>query len=150
MKADDLFDCTRCGDCCKGYGGTYVDETDMAAIARYVGLTAEEVRKRYCLKSGSRYLLTQADDGYCVFWDGLCRIHPVKPRMCRAWPFIESVLADVGNWHFMATMCPGMRTDVSDRKIIACVARQVAKRKTPLEVGSSPHGSRHRRASLSR
>ncbi|MCJ7773643.1 MAG: YkgJ family cysteine cluster protein, partial [Desulfobacterales bacterium] len=63
----------------------------------------------------------QNNNGYCVFWDGLCVIHPVKPRMCRAWPFIEGVLADVANWHIMEQFCPGIRTDMPDDMIVQYV-----------------------------
>jgi hypothetical protein len=41
--------------------------------------------------------------------------------MCRQWPFIPGVLADVANWQAMAASCPGMNTDVPDRTIIECV-----------------------------
>ncbi|MEZ4524987.1 MAG: YkgJ family cysteine cluster protein [Desulfobacterales bacterium] len=69
--------------------------------------------------SGSRPVLAQS--GYCVFWkEKICTIHPVKPRMCKAWPFIQSVLTDVNNWRMMAGSCPGMRTDVPDDMILAC------------------------------
>lgn len=117
----DIFECRRCGDCCRGYGGTVVDEDDIRAIAAYKDLSPEQFRSRYCVLSGSRLVLVQQPNGYCAFWDRLCTIHPVKPRMCRAWPFIESVLVDVQNWHIMASMCPGIRTDVSDEHIIACL-----------------------------
>jgi len=32
--------------------------------------------------------------------------------MCRCWPFIDSVLVDVENWHIMVASCPGIRTDI--------------------------------------
>jgi Fe-S-cluster containining protein len=106
-----------CGDCCRGYGGTYVTEADIAAIAAYLGQDPASFVEKCCRLSGSRQLLAQGPTGHCLFWDRLCTIHPVKPAMCRAWPFIKSVLVDVGNWHSMATCCPGMRTDVSDDAI---------------------------------
>jgi Fe-S-cluster containining protein len=57
-------------------------------------------------------VLAQRADGYCIFWDKICTIHPVKPRMCRQWPFIESILVDAENWLIMADSCPGIRADV--------------------------------------
>jgi len=122
-SADDLeiFTCRMCGDCCRGYGGTYVTEEDIAAIAGYVGQDPERFLKTCCRMSGNRPVLAQGDSGHCLFWDRLCTIHPVKPAMCRAWPYIPSVLIDVGNWRSMATCCPGMRSDVSDELILAQV-----------------------------
>jgi len=122
MNPSDIFKCTRCGDCCRGYGGTFVSEADIQSIAAYVGFDPAYFAEAYCAKSGSRLVLGQGPDGYCIFWDGICSIHPVKPRFCRQWPFVESVLVDAGNWHIMAGFCPGMRTNVSDDEIRACVA----------------------------
>ena len=121
-REEDVFRCRQCGDCCRGYGGTYVSAADIAAIARYLKLPEKTLISRYCAASGERLLLAQGENGYCAFWaDGLCSIHPVKPAMCRKWPFLESVLLDVGNWWAMASCCPGMRTDVSPERVRACV-----------------------------
>lgn len=121
----EIFTCRMCGDCCRGYGGTFVGPEDIQAIAAYLGVDAGGFVETYCQLSGNRPVLAQADNGYCIFWDRKCTIHPVKPRMCRQWPYLRSILADVGNWHAMAASCPGMRTDVSDDTIAACVARRL-------------------------
>jgi Fe-S-cluster containining protein len=115
------FECRRCGECCRGFGGTYVSEEDMARIAAYIGVDAATFKQRCVQPSGSRWVLAQAASGFCVFWDQLCTIHPVKPRMCRQWPYIRPVLRDLQNWHSMAASCPGMRTDLPDETIIEAV-----------------------------
>lgn len=112
MKVSDIFNCTQCGDCCKGYGGTYVTPDDIKAIAAYRNIDADNFVAKYCRMSGGKPLLAQGENGYCVFWDKVCTIHPVKPRMCREWPFIRSVLVDIQNWRSMASACPGIHTDV--------------------------------------
>lgn len=124
--ADDLFHCTLCGECCRGFGGTYVSRQDIAAIAAFLATDPSDLIARCCQTSGGRYLLAQRADGYCLFWDRVCRIHPVKPRMCRRWPFIESVVADASNWKIMAAVCPGMRTDVALERVRDCVKRVLA------------------------
>jgi Fe-S-cluster containining protein len=103
-----LFECTQCGTCCQGYGGTAVSEEDMRDIAWYLGIEVDEFRERYCVLSGNKFMLAQKDDGYCIFYDRNCSIHPVKPKMCRRWPFIDSLLVDISNWYIMADCCPGM------------------------------------------
>jgi Fe-S-cluster containining protein len=118
-----------CGDCCRGYGGTYVTESDIQAIADYLHEDPKRFKSKYCQLSGSRYVLAQADNGYCIFWDKLCRIHPVKPRMCRNWPYLSAVLADIANWRVMGNSCPGIRTDFPDDVIRRAVARQIEKRR---------------------
>jgi Fe-S-cluster containining protein len=120
---DEIFRCTRCGECCRGFGGTYVSAADMGAIAELVGCPPEDFARRYCRMSGGRPLLAQRDDGYCVFYDGGCTIHPAKPRMCRRWPFIESVVTDPLNWSIMAGSCPGMRTGLPPERVRECVRR---------------------------
>jgi len=126
--SEDLFSCQKCGDCCKGFGGTFVSTEDLKAIADYVRENHPELMiTTFCQKSGNKNVLAQADNGYCVFWDKMCTIHPVKPRMCRKWPFIESILVDVENWYIMAGSCPGMRTDVSQADILECVRQELNK-----------------------
>jgi len=123
----DLFQCRMCGECCRGFGGTYLTEADIQQIAAYLSLPLEKFINQYCTFSGSRRVLAQAENGYCVFWDKKCTIHPVKPRMCKAWPFIAGVLADVGNWEVMASMCPGIQTGFPPETIIRCVQQEQAK-----------------------
>ena len=59
--------------------------------------------------------------GYCIFWDKLCTIHPVKPLMCRQWPFLKSVLVDSKNWQIMAGACPGIHPNVPVRTLEKCI-----------------------------
>jgi Fe-S-cluster containining protein len=118
----EIFDCRQCGDCCKGFGGTYVSPDDIQAIATFIGVDPESFHQRFCQPSGKKRVLAQGENGYCIFWnDRLCTIHPVKPRMCKAWPYIPGVLKDPQNWYIMASMCPGIRTDVSPAEIVACI-----------------------------
>ena len=118
-----LFECRLCGDCCKGYGGTYVTREDIEAISRYIGTDSRKFVDDYCQLSGKRPVLAQGTDGYCVFWDKLCTIHPVKPRMCRRWPFLKSVLVDSANWQIMAGSCPGIHPDLAVPTLEKCVKK---------------------------
>ena len=120
---DALFACRLCGDCCKGYGGTYVTREDIEAISRYIGTDSRKFVAEYCQMSGKKPVLAQRTDGYCIFWDKLCTIHPVKPQMCRRWPFLKSVLVDSANWQIMANSCPGIHTDVPVGILERCVKK---------------------------
>jgi Fe-S-cluster containining protein len=125
-STEELFQCRQCGDCCKGYGGTYVTREDIAAISRYVGSDPHRFIAEYCALSGKRFVLAQRSDGYCIFWDKLCSIHPVKPQMCRRWPFLDSILVDPSNWLIMADSCPGIHSDVSPRALQAYIKNRLA------------------------
>ncbi|MBW2569426.1 MAG: YkgJ family cysteine cluster protein [Deltaproteobacteria bacterium] len=127
MKPSDIFKCTKCGDCCKGYGGTYVTEKDIEAISDYIKTDPEHFVDNYCKVSGNKLVLAQGKNGYCIFWDDICTIHPVKPHMCRQWPFIKSILIDVNNWGIMANQCPGIRIDVPDSVVLECVKKKLSK-----------------------
>ena len=121
-RGEPIFSCRQCGDCCKGYGGNYVNRADVEAIAAYVGVDPDRFEKERCTRSADRLVLVQQANGFCIFWeDGICSIHPVKPRMCREWPFIKSVLTDPDNWEKMASVCPGMRKGVPAGVVKRCV-----------------------------
>jgi uncharacterized protein len=123
VTASDLFQCQRCNACCQGYGGTVLSEADISAISRYIGVSPRRFLEAYCHVSANRVVIAQAETGYCIFMADGCRIHPVKPRMCRAWPFIPSVVKVPENWWLMASVCPGMRTGFSKAEVAACVSR---------------------------
>jgi len=124
MSRFDIFICKMCGDCCVGYGGTYVTEADVAAISAYIQSDPQEFVAAYCQMSGGRPVLRQGKNGYCVFWDRKCTVHPVKPKMCREWPFIASVLTDVRNWSIMADSCPGIQGDAPEDLVRARVEKE--------------------------
>jgi len=125
---EDIFTCRQCGDCCQGFGGTYVSDEDIQAIAAFIHSEPDVFIRTCCRPSGKKRVLGQAENGYCLFWENrICTIHPVKPRMCRAWPFIPGVLRDPGNWYAMAGSCPGMRPDVSPEGIAACVREEISR-----------------------
>ena len=118
MSAEDqMFRCQKCGTCCRGYGGTFITDADVQAIAAYIGTDAATFVDDFCRLSGGKPILAQQENGFCIFWDEVCTIHPVKPRMCREWPFIRSVLVDPQNWHIMAASCPGIYRDASIRLV---------------------------------
>ncbi|RLB94316.1 MAG: YkgJ family cysteine cluster protein [Deltaproteobacteria bacterium] len=124
VKPSDIFQCQMCGDCCRGYGGTFVNEREIQRISEYLKTDTKTFLSDYCTLSGGRPLIKTSESGYCIFWDKVCTIHKVKPRMCRVWPFIEAILIDPSNWSVIKSMCPGIRTDVSAKELTACV-RQV-------------------------
>lgn len=126
IDPSEFFECQMCGDCCKGYGGTFVTRDEIEAISRYLHIDPTTFLTHYCQWSGRRPVIRTAESGYCLFWDKVCTIHKVKPRMCKLWPFIDSILVDPANWAAMHSMCPGIRKKVSQERLIACVKQVLA------------------------
>lgn len=128
VTSNDIFQCQQCGNCCIGYGGTYVTPKDIKAIAKFINTESETFVVDYCQLSNNKPVLKIGDNGKCIFFDDKtqCTIHPVKPRMCRAWPFIKNVLRAPGNWEIMSGACPGIKTDFSPLEIKTCIEKEIA------------------------
>ena len=126
---EDIFECKLCGECCTGFGGTYVTEQDRVSIASFIHVDPDAFLKDFCDMAGSRPVLTQGKDGRCIFFDTKkqCTIHPVKPYMCRAWPFIQTIIKNPENWNAMAGSCPGMKKDIPYPDLIRIVAKEKAR-----------------------
>lgn len=125
-SSGDIFECRMCGECCRGFGGTYVSRTDIDNICTLIKADPDMFIKKYCDPSGSRFVLTTGEDGCCIFFDKekQCTIHPVKPYMCKAWPFIEPVIKYPENWNAMAGSCPGIRKDIPHKDLIKIVSKE--------------------------
>jgi Fe-S-cluster containining protein len=104
-----VFQCQQCGDCCVGRGGILVRPDEVKAMAALLELAEAEFCRRYVEDSDLGPRLTVAD-GVCVFLmaGSLCRVHPVKPFICRQWPFLPALLVDPDELEHAKTACPGL------------------------------------------
>jgi uncharacterized protein len=127
---EDIFACQLCGQCCMGFGGTYVTGGDILRISDYIKAEPDTFVQRFCDMTGAGPVLTQGQDGRCIFFDTQkqCTIHPVKPRMCRAWPFLETLIKNPENWAAMASACPGMIPSVPHADVSRIVSTQIKHR----------------------
>ncbi|HZZ28969.1 MAG TPA: YkgJ family cysteine cluster protein [Pirellulales bacterium] len=105
------FQCTQCGDCCTGTPGyVWVTEDEIAALAKVVGLAADDFEARYVRRVGSRKSLLEYDNGDCVFFDSQarkCKVYQARPRQCRTWPFWDSNIRSPQAWKETCQVCPG-------------------------------------------
>jgi uncharacterized protein len=104
------FRCTRCGHCCTGAPGyVWVNEEEVADIARHLGQTPAEVEALFTRVVGRRRSLRERPNGECIFYDQQagCTIYPVRPRQCRTWPFWESNVVTPDAWERTCEICPG-------------------------------------------
>jgi Fe-S-cluster containining protein len=97
---------------------------EVRAIADHSGLPLEEVAEPYpdeiTLSSGTRCSFEWAlrtTDGTCIFLEeGGCRIYPVRPWICRTYPFM---LADTS---VVQSACPGLGKEITEEeaRALAC------------------------------
>jgi uncharacterized protein len=114
--ADGLsFSCTQCGNCCGGAPGfVWVDDAEVAEIARTLDMPPSEFRKKHTRITEGRRSLLERPGGDCEFLvrdaggKSLCTIHAVRPLQCRTWPFWRGNLRSAAAWERASRTCPGM------------------------------------------
>jgi uncharacterized protein len=107
-----VFSCRQCGECCRGEKGILVTTAELEAMAGYLCLSAEDFAARYLVASPLGPQLATRD-GACVMQEGsLCRVHPVKPRICRQWPFLPALLTHADEFEAVKEACPGIGADI--------------------------------------
>ena len=65
-------------------------------MAALLSMPVEDFCRHYVEASVTGPRLTVAANGCCVFLleGNLCRVHPVKPFICRQWPFLPALLVN--------------------------------------------------------
>jgi hypothetical protein len=110
--ADGLrFECTLCGECCRRTGGyVWLDLDEVRVLAAHLELSLDEFGLRYLRRVGQRYaLLDRTGSDACVFLhEGRCRIHAVRPKQCRTFPFWPEHVRSAAAWSQTATRCEGI------------------------------------------
>ncbi len=105
------FECQQCGDCCRIRGLVWVNPSEIAKMANYLGLGYAEFRKTYIREVGSRLTLDETKKGECLMLDletGLCKVYPVRPNQCSSYPFWPKFLASSEVWQRRRSKCPGL------------------------------------------
>ena len=103
-----VFACRQCGECCHGDKGILVAPAEIAQLAAFLGIAQAEVHRRFLVASplGPQ---VGTHRGACVFLvDNRCRVHPVKPRICREWPFLQALLDHADEFEAAKEACPGL------------------------------------------
>jgi len=102
------FECRRCGDCCQGRGGIVLMQKDVIRLSRHLNFSRDEFLSRHTTIEHNKVLLNSGPDGYCVFYEQGCGVHPARPDICRAWPFFRGNLIDETSWEMALDYCPGI------------------------------------------
>jgi Fe-S-cluster containining protein len=119
-----VFACVQCGDCCAGKGGIFVRPEEVVAMAGHLKMSPEDFQRRYLEASSLGPRLT-TDNGVCIFLveGNNCRVHPVKPFICRQWPFLPALLADPEELEQAKGACPGINPDCRHEDFVDAARR---------------------------
>lgn len=106
------FKCLRCGECCKGESTVSLTEKEVEEISNFLGMVKENFLELYTISKGPHRLEMKVIDGHCVFFEPetkICKIHPVKPKICKDWPFVSALLKDSLNILIIRNFCRGLK-----------------------------------------
>ncbi len=109
----NVFECRKCGECCYGEGGIFVDWEEIERIAHFLHLTPKAFLSQFCYERHGRSYVRSGPDNFCIFYNNKkgCEIHPVKPARCGLWPFYPAIVNDKENWELAKEACPGINPD---------------------------------------
>ena len=141
------FECTKCGACCRDDQILItVTKNDLYRIAKTLELDSNAVLRAldfYILdegtpipvgleiipsietEEGSAYVaLKKMENGDCIFLkDDQCMIHPIRPMVCRSFPFVFSEDDGELSWGLSSKkgICPGLGIGpmVSEEELIS-------------------------------
>ncbi|TFG30800.1 YkgJ family cysteine cluster protein [Candidatus Thorarchaeota archaeon] len=128
------FECTRCGSCCRDRQILVtVTSNDIIRISKALELIPSEILRAldfYIVEPGTSppvglekipYITTERGQAYvalkklengdCIFLkDNECMIHPVRPRVCKSFPFVFNETDGKRSWGLSAKkeICPGL------------------------------------------
>ncbi|MFN3568301.1 MAG: YkgJ family cysteine cluster protein [Caldimicrobium sp.] len=106
------FVCQRCGECCKGESTVSLSDGEIQNIAQYLRISVDDFLKNFIVFKGSSRKEMKINNGYCIFFDQekrLCKIHPVKPKKCKEWPFPPIIFKDKENFQIIQNFCQGLK-----------------------------------------
>jgi uncharacterized protein len=76
LSEDEIFSCLKCGDCCKGYGGTYVTPEDVLALSAFLQTDSGRFIEAYCTISGGDRFLARGRTDTVFFSIGFAAFTP--------------------------------------------------------------------------
>ena len=105
------FNCTGCGDCCRGPGYVWVKEEEIKRLAKQLNMSVEAFMKKYTRQVGFNISLTEdpvTDD--CIFLkDGKeCSVYEARPHQCRSFPWWPENIDTPEKWAETKKRCEGI------------------------------------------
>ena len=105
-----FYECQRCTACCRWPGNVRVSDEEIAALAKFKGLSDFDFIQKFTrLHTDKRGLsLIEKPNHECIFLDGInCTVQPVKPQQCKDFP---------NKWNFPGwrDVCQAIPRDIPD------------------------------------
>ena len=107
------FKCQGSSNCCVSrgsYGFVYLSKKDLIKIAKYLNVSINLFKKKYCEYSDGYLHLKEINiNGNCQFLeDKKCSIYSARPMQCRTWPFWKENM-NTKKWNDeLLDFCPGI------------------------------------------
>ena len=107
------FKCQGSSNCCVSrgsYGYVYLSKKDLINIAKYLNVSINLFKKKYCEYSdGYLHLKEMNINGNCQFLENKkCSIYTARPMQCRTWPFWKENM-NIKKWNEeLINFCPGI------------------------------------------
>jgi Fe-S-cluster containining protein len=92
-----------------------LNRDEARAAAAFLNQGEGAFQRAYLVPGEPPWEVGQDEAGLCLFREpgGLCLIHPVKPSVCRLWPFLPSLLARESAFQEARCACPGFRAGLT-------------------------------------
>ena len=106
MRIEEIFECKKCGNCCRVEGYVPLTTFEITKISRALGIEEKFLINEFIrlLPDRNGLSLKEKNTGECIFLqsDNKCAIHEEKPRHCKDFPM---------KWHFSGykNICLSMR-----------------------------------------
>jgi len=118
------FECTKCGDCCRGEPGyVWVSKDEINSISLYLNMTTIEFANKFLRNVDDIYSLIEKSNGDCIFYDNGCTIYNQRPLQCKTFPFWNGHLISKDIWDEISKSCSGMNNGIrySKGEILKCM-----------------------------
>jgi Fe-S-cluster containining protein len=87
-----------------------ITSADLDRLCVHLGLTRAQFVRSYLEEVGGKQRV-QTANGWCIFFADGCLVHPVKPLVCRVWPFFQGNMLDELSWQMAQVACPGINPE---------------------------------------
>ncbi len=118
MNKHPVFSCRQCGECCRGEKGILVTPAELEAMAAYLSLPTAEFAARYLVDTAMGPQMATRKGSCVMQQDELCLVHPVKPRICREWPFLKALMDHADEFAAAKEACPGLAAEASHAEFV--------------------------------